>query len=194
MLHPSLPTNIPKLLASETTTNDLWSMLIRSFTFKLLPSSCLIESPQHPFRTRTPSQLSASPLKDRIMAYQVPSTGLRPAASHHQPYTQIYSLLLSSLPLEIRHQIYLHVLHAYRIVQHIDLSNDKLTHMRCASPASHILFQFPKPRDCLPYHTTYCEDTQIGWEILALLLSCKQMWAHSIHNTSTAAVTLGSLC
>lgn len=60
-----------------------------------------------------------------------------PSSSPSHPHAQIHSQLLSTLPLEIRHQIYVQVLYSYGSVQHIRLSNNKvnkMTHMRCASP------------------------------------------------------------
>ncbi|KAE9364139.1 hypothetical protein N431DRAFT_549790 [Stipitochalara longipes BDJ] len=101
-------------------------------------------------------------------------TNLRSRASAST--SQIHSHFLSTLPLEIRCQIYAHVLHSYGAVQHILLVNSKLTHMRCLSPTSHIYFQTQSARDsvCDPYDTAYRNSVQNGWEIVPLLLSCKQ--------------------
>ncbi|PMD61274.1 uncharacterized protein K444DRAFT_366556 [Hyaloscypha bicolor E] len=96
--------------------------------------------------------------------------------SRHPPHAQTHSQLLSTLPLEIQRQIYAHILHSYGSVQHILLSNNKLTHMRCASPTSHIYFQTQSARNgvCMPYDTAYRKSVQNGREIVPLLLSCRQ--------------------
>ncbi len=61
--------------------------------------------------------------------------------SRHPPHTQGHSQLLSTLPLEIQRQICAHTLYSYGAIQHIILFNNKLIHMRCTSPTSHIYFQ-----------------------------------------------------
>lgn len=105
-----------------------------------------------------------------------PSPSHPPNTIRYPPQAQIHSQLLSTLPLEIRRQIYAHVLHSYGTVQHILLSNNKLAHMRCASPNSHVYFQTQSARNfvCVLYDTAHRKNVQNGWEIVPLLLSCRQ--------------------
>ncbi|KAH8753445.1 hypothetical protein F5882DRAFT_445043 [Hyaloscypha sp. PMI_1271] len=73
-------------------------------------------------------------------------------------------------------------IHSYGTVQHIRLSNNKLTHMRCASPTSPIYFQTQSARNdaCVPYDTAYRKSVQNGREIVSLLLSCRQTYLEII--------------
>ncbi|TVY32103.1 hypothetical protein LOCC1_G008827 [Lachnellula occidentalis] len=109
-----------------------------------------------------------------------------PIPSRHLPqgqaHAQMQSQLFSALPLEIRRQIYEHVLCSYGTVQHIFLSNGKLTHMRCATPSSHSLFQSISAKNdvCNTYDPVYCKSVQNGWEIVPLLLSCRQIYLEII--------------
>lgn len=100
-----------------------------------------------------------------------------PPTSRPLPGTQTTFQLLTSFPPEIRRQIYVHVLNSFGTVQHVFLSDSKLTHMHCASPISHELFQSWNVRYsmCETSDIAYRRSVQNGWEIIPLLLSCKQM-------------------
>lgn len=100
----------------------------------------------------------------------------------HPPHAHTHSQLLSALPLEIRCQIYADVLHSYGTVQHVVLSNSKLTRMRCASPNSHAYFQHFSARHgvCEAYDPAYQKSMQNCLEILPLFLSCRQTYLEFI--------------
>lgn len=103
-----------------------------------------------------------------------------PPPFSHPPHHQIQSHLFNKFPLETRRMIYDEVLDSYGTLQHILLSNNdhsKFTHMRCASPASHAHFQTWNLMDgvCNLFDVAYRKKIQNGWEIMPLLLSCRQM-------------------
>ena len=103
-------------------------------------------------------------------------TKLRPKASASQqvPNEQSQSQLYN-LPLEIRHQIYGHILDSYGTAQHIVLSQKNLTHLRCVASDSQLFFQMMGPRNgmCDPYDTEYHENEHEKWEMIDFLLSCR---------------------
>lgn len=119
-----------------------------------------------------PSKLISWLINSRLRA----STSTPSLLGGHTPHKQIHSQLFSTFPLEIRRQIYKDVLHSFGSAQHIILSNSKLTHMRCTSPASHTYFQTRSVRNsvCKVHNTAHRKSIQIGWEIVPLLLRCKQ--------------------
>jgi len=98
---------------------------------------------------------------------------------NRDPHPQIHSQLLGTLPFEIRRQIYTQVLHSYGSVQHIILSDGKVRHKRCASLSSHSYFQIYGDRDgvCTAWGEgdAYRKSVRNRWEIVPLLLSCRQM-------------------
>jgi hypothetical protein len=96
---------------------------------------------------------------------------------------QVHSQHLSSLPLEIRHQIYAHVLHSYGTVQHLSSDssgrNSKIKHVRCPTSFENTrtLHQL-RGKECFCDHQREIADNrsvQDGWQVVPLLLSCRQV-------------------
>ncbi|CAG8949102.1 hypothetical protein HYFRA_00002231 [Hymenoscyphus fraxineus] len=103
--------------------------------------------------------------------------------SRTQPDTQDHSLFISTLPLEIRLEIYSYVLKGYGNVQHIFLSEAKLVHMPCALPHTHTYFQNMLTRNdcaCDHYDATHSKTVQNGWEVIPLMLSCRKVYLEFI--------------
>ncbi|KAH9206998.1 hypothetical protein DL95DRAFT_56994 [Leptodontidium sp. 2 PMI_412] len=95
-----------------------------------------------------------------------------------QPLFQEKSHLLSRLPLEVRHQLYVEVLESFGTLQHVILSNKKLAHVRCALPETHVYFQTTWKgggHPCYIYENCVMQSAWDGWGIISLLLSCRQM-------------------
>lgn len=107
----------------------------------------------------------------------------RAPISSLEPKPQLESRFLNALPLEIRHQIYGHVVDSFGSVQHILLVSGRLTHMRCDSTT----FQQYSSRTslCMTHDPTYRQGVQNGWEIMPLLRSCRQMCVRSLHVLGT---------
>lgn len=109
---------------------------------------------------------------------------LRAQLFSSEPLVQNMSHLLSALPLEVHLQIYAEVLDFYGTVQHITLTDGKLTHMRCYDPQSHKCFQdrelYFNDRSfgkgiCNLFVAAHRARARDGWEIMPLLLSCRRM-------------------
>ncbi|PVH78745.1 hypothetical protein DL98DRAFT_516550 [Cadophora sp. DSE1049] len=114
---------------------------------------------------------------------------LRAPLFSSDPLFQNDSLLLGTLPLEVRRQIYAEVLDSYGTVQRITLTHGKLTHMSCFNPESHEYFQdrvlhFEDRRYgmrvCNSYKEADRERSRDGSEIMPLLLSCRRIYSEVI--------------
>ena len=128
-----------------------------------------------PVRSRTDIQKSVckqpSKMRRLFSRYAPPKLISEPL-----PQAQINSSIPGKLPSEIRHQIYNQVLYNFGKVQHI-LLGKKLTHHRCLIPSSQFYFRFRVTTDgvCDPEDTESNDGSKDAWNLMGLLLSCKQM-------------------
>ncbi|KAK0104964.1 hypothetical protein ONS95_005225 [Cadophora gregata] len=142
-----------------------------------MADSDMISPTPSPKGMQDESKTHPSTLKSRFMRlFKHP----RPLSS--EPISQLRCGFLSVLPLEIRRQIYIEIVELFGTCQHVFLLNNNLTHMRCVSPESHIPFQkFGIILALCPRgNEAYRRKVRNGWEIIPLLLSCRQIYLEFI--------------
>ncbi|CAG8949104.1 hypothetical protein HYFRA_00002233 [Hymenoscyphus fraxineus] len=99
--------------------------------------------------------------------------------SNVPPDPQEQSQFLGTLPLELRREIYGHVVNGYGTVQHIFLSQNLLRQVRCAEPNSPYYHNDEHDGEnwpCEVQDNSERNKKHSGWEIAPLLLTCRKAY------------------